>query len=135
MSDFSHKALSLQQNDKPLVYTAMSKHLFFMREHISRFVLEQDAVPLNPFMLFNYFLGDRVDRDTVRQANNVVVARADELWQFGPVSDGALAEIIQARQAQKQVRYFAVTNSKDIAEINSGQVELEEGLEQQRQLL
>ncbi len=135
MQASTEHVLSLQNNDKPLVYTAMSKHLFYMREHISRFVLEQDAVPLNPFMLFNYFLGDTVDRDVVRQANNVVVAKCDELWQFGPVSDGALAEIVQARRDGKPVRYFRVENSKDITEITKKQVELEAEVKDGRELL
>lgn len=41
-----------------------------MREHISRYVLENGGVPLNPFMIVNYFLGDSVDHDLVRRANN-----------------------------------------------------------------
>lgn len=36
---FSHPALSVQQ-DKPLIYTAMSKHLFYYRMFISVFVLK-----------------------------------------------------------------------------------------------
>lgn len=135
MTEFSHKALDLKENKKPLVYTAMSKHLFYMREHISRFVLEQGAVPLNPFMLTNYFLGDSVDRDVVRQANNVVVDRSDEIWQFGPVSDGALAEIVQAKKAKKAVRYFKIENSRYISEIQKSEVEMEDDIVEHRELL
>jgi len=35
-----------------LIYTAISKQLFYFRMHISKFVLEKNAIPLNPFMLF-----------------------------------------------------------------------------------
>jgi len=135
MAEFDHRALELSNTDKPLIYTAMSKHLFFMREHISRHVLEQGGVPLNPFMTFNYFLGDTVSRDLIRQANNVLVARADQLWQYGAVSDGALAEIIQAREQEKNVRYFGVVASKDIVELAKEEIELEEGLEGMRDRL
>jgi hypothetical protein len=38
-NDFAHLALEVQRN-KPLVYTAMSKHLFYYRMFISVFVLE-----------------------------------------------------------------------------------------------
>lgn len=134
LDSFKHRALELEGN-MPLVYTAMSKHLFFMREHISRHVLENGGVPLNPFMVFNYFLGDSVDRDLVRRGNNSLVAAARELWMYGSVSDGALAEIIQAKEQGKVVRYFGIVGSKDIVEQNVDAVELEDGLEDQRSKL
>lgn len=131
---FEHRALDLEGN-MPLVYPAMSKHLFYMREHISRHVLENGGVPLNPFMIFNYFLGDSVDRDLVRRANNSLVAAANQLWMYGPVSDGALAEILQAKKQEKVVRYFGVIASKDIVELSVENVELEPEVEDQRHLL
>jgi len=91
-SNFIHPALALTQ-DKPLIFTAFSKHVFYYRMFISKFVLEQGGVPLNPFMLFDYFMLDSVDRDIIRQANNIGVMRSDELWVFGPISDGVLVEI------------------------------------------
>ncbi len=124
-SSFEHRALDLN-GDMPLVYTAMSKHLFFMKEHISRHVLENGGVPLNPFMVFNYFLGDTVDRDVIRRANNSLVAAAEQLWMYGPVSDGALAEIIQANEQEKIVRYFGIIASRDIIELSKDNVEMEE---------
>lgn len=125
LNDFSHPALSLSES-KPLVYTALSKHLFYYRMFISKFVLEQGGIPLNPFMLFDYFLLDSLDRDMVRQANNVCVARSDELWIFGPVSDGVLAEIKQAKEAGKPVRYFSVDHNKGILESSSDKAEMED---------
>jgi len=129
-SSFEHRALNLQE-EMPLVYTAMSKHLFYMREHISRHVLENGGVPLNPFMVFNYFLGDTVDRDLVRRANNNLVARADQLWMYGSVSDGALAEILQAKDQEKTIRYFGVVASKEIIE----DAPMEDDVANQRHLL
>jgi len=67
-----------------------------MKDHISTYTLSQGYVPLNPFQIFGYFLNDTVDRDLVRQANNTLVILADEIWVFGDVSDGVLAEIKQA---------------------------------------
>ena len=132
---FEHRALGLQETDRPLVYTAMSKHIFYMLWHISKHVLDEGGVPLNPFMTFGYFMLDTVDRDVVRQANNTLVSRADELWMYGDVSDGALAEIVQARKLGKPVRYFVVVKSKDIVECDAANVVLEEGLESHRHLL
>lgn len=131
--DFDHPALAVQR-DKPLVYTAMSKHLFYFRMFISAFVLEQGGVPLNPFMIFDYFLLDAVDHDLVREGNNNLVKRCDEVWVFGPVSDGVLAEIQVARSRGQIIRYFAVAKQQ-IVEVGKGDVELEADIADQRHLL
>ena len=115
-----------------LIYTAMSKHYFYFRQHISKFVLEKGNVPLNPFMLFEYFLLDSVDRDLIRDANNTLVLRCDELWVFGPVSDGVLAEIKLAKQNGKAIRYFDIIDSKEIKEISREEVKFEGGLERHK---
>lgn len=133
-SKFDHSALQLE-GDGQLVYTAMSKHLFYYRMHISRYVLEQGKVPLNPFMLFDYFLLDSVDRDTVRKANNSVVHRADAVWVFGPVSDGVLSEILIAREQEKELRFFAVRKSAEIVPVQGDEVEMEDEVAQHRELL
>lgn len=131
---FEHRSLGLEGN-MPLVYTAMSKHLFFMREHISRHVLENDGVPLNPFMIFNYFLGDTVNRDVIRKANNSLVTVAEQLWMYGPVSDGALAEIIQAKKQGMVIRYFGLVDSKDFVELSVENVVFEENIKDQRAII
>ena len=109
-----------------LVYTAMSKRLFYFRAHISQFVLKQDGIPLNPFMLFDYFLLDTVERDKIREANNNLVQKADELWVFGHISDGVLAEIRLAKQRGIPIKYFDIVDSKDIKEISKSEVRFEE---------
>lgn len=103
-----------------------------MRMLISRFVLEQGGVPLNPFMVFDYFLADTVERDVVRRANNNMVALADELWVFGEISNGVLAEIIQAKQAGKPIKYFAIRDDRDFEELTAMSVELEDEVADRR---
>ena len=123
---FNHQALGLGLGkEMPLVYTAMSKHFFYYRMFISKYVLEQGAVPLNPFMIFDYFLLDAVDRDLVRQGNNNLVKRADEMWVFGPVSNGVLAEIQIAKANKKPIRYFQIAKSHKIIAIAKNKVEME----------
>ena len=134
MSNFTHPALDVQK-DKPLVYTAMSKYLFYFRMFISAFVLEKGGVPLNPFMIFDYFLLDVVDRDLVREGNNNLVKRCDEIWVFGAVSNGVLAEIQIANEQGKPVRYFAIEKSRKIIESTKEKVELEEDISGMRHLL
>jgi len=111
-----------------LVYTAISKNLFYFKMHISKFVLEKNCIPLNPFMIFEYFMLDTVKRDKIREANNALVKKADELWVFGPVSDGVLAEIRLAKSMKKPIKYFTIVESKDIKEISKNEVEFEEGV-------
>lgn len=115
------------ENSEPrLVYTALSKHLFYFRSFISAFVLRQGAVPLNPFMIFDYFLLDAVDRNAVRSGNDAIVRRSDELWVFGQVSNGVLAEINLAKELCKPIRYFSVVSSREIVEIPKNEVGFEE---------
>lgn len=49
----------------PLIYPAYSKRNFYLQMHISKYCLEKRVVPLNPFMLFRYFLGDSVPRSVM----------------------------------------------------------------------
>lgn len=108
-----------------LIYSAHSKHLFYFRMHISKYVLKNDGVPLNPFMIHEYFLLDTIQREKIRASNNTLVERCDELWVFGDISDGVMAEIKLARQLQKPIRYFEVVESKDIREISEAEAKLE----------
>lgn len=128
---FEHGALDLQKR-KSIIYAAHSKASFYFRAHISKFILEQGGVPINPFMSFDYFLTDSIDRDIVREANNNLVRISEELWVFGPIADGVLAEIKQAKAQKKPIRYFRIVKSRDIEEISPTETVMEEGLEQHR---
>lgn len=108
-----------------LIYPAFSKHLFYFRMHISKYVLENGGVPLNPFMIHEYFLPDTIDRDIIRASNNTLVEKADELWVFGDISNGVAAEIQLAKKMNKPIRFFEVIGSKDIKEISEGETKLE----------
>jgi len=99
------------------------------KDHIMKFVLEQDCVPLNPFV-FGYFLLDTVPRDLIREANNNLIKRADEVWVFGKISDGVLAEIKLARQMKKPIRFFKVIESKEIKEISKEEIEFENNVKE-----
>lgn len=124
----NHRALKLKPTNK-VVFTALSKKYFYMRFFVVKFVLEQGVTPINPFTSFDYFLLDAVPRDTVRRANNTLVARSDELWIFGDIADGVRAEIVQARQQNKPVRYFAFSKDKNITEVDQADLVYEAGVE------
>lgn len=124
MREFEHQTLNLKE-DKLLVYTAISKHYFYYRMFISKFVLEQHKIPLNPFMIFDYFLLDCVDRNLIREGNNNLVNRADELWVFGPISNGVLAEIKIAKRMNKPIKYFAIQKPHQIILIRTEEAEFE----------
>jgi len=119
----------MEEKNMELIYPAYSKHNFYFRAHISRFILDKGCVPLNPFMLFDYFLTDVIDRDIIRNANNNVVRKADKLWVFGQIADGVLNEIRIAKKLNKPIKYFEIINSKGIREISKGEVRFEEDLE------
>lgn len=115
---------------RPLVYTAHSKLAFFCRDAICEYVLRQGAVPLNPFRMFEYFLGDRVDRDLVRRANNTVVQAADETWVFGTeIANGVLFEIDLARKHSKPVKFFTIgTRVHEIVPVTVEELSFEQEL-------
>lgn len=122
----------------PLVYPAYSKRNFYWQMHISQFCLENKVIPLNPFMLFRYFLGDSVPRDTVYLANNNIVRLCDEVWTFGEISDGVLAEVKMKKDLGQPVRYYkiATSNPPTFRRIKSSAVVFEEPeLNQYRALL
>lgn len=125
MDNFEHEALKLKK-DKPLIYTAMSKHLFYYRMHISKYVIERNKIPLNPFMIFDYFLLDSVDRNLIREGNNTLVNKSDELWVFGPISNGVLAEIKIAKEMNKPIKYFKIEKPHKIVSVSKKEVEMEE---------
>ena len=128
MTQQSHRALAIKPADT-VVFTSMSKKYFYMRLFVTKFALEQGAVPISPFASFDYFLLDAVERDTVRRANNTLVARADELWVFGDITDGVRVEIIQAWQQHKTVRFFAFRDDKHIYEVTIDDLVYEDGVE------
>jgi len=129
MSDkFEHRALNLNEKTK-IVFIAMSKYSFYFRRHAVKFVLEQGHAPISQFGIFDYFITDAVDRDLVRKANNNLIRTSDELWVFGPISDGILAEIKLVKQWGKPIKYFKIINSKGTKEIPKNEVEFEKGLE------
>lgn len=114
---------------KKIVYTAQSRHLFYARMLICRYVLEHDAVPLNPFNVWGYFLYDLVDRDLVRRGNNNIVRVSDEIWVFGPIADGVLAEIDLAIKLQKPLRFFAAGSKyEEIEPIAVDELEFEDNV-------
>ncbi len=90
------------------IFTAQSKKFFYCKDAICEFVFKEGAIPVNPFQVFGYFLGDRVDRDLVRKGNNELIGRCDELWVFGPIADGVLFEISRAYELKMPVRFFNV---------------------------
>ena len=135
MKNFEHIASSLQDNKK-VVFTAQSCKNFHQRMLICKFVFEQNAVPVNPFNLFGYFLYEMVDRDLIRNGNNNLLKRCDELWVFGEISDGVLAEIIFYKQLKRPIRYFDISKLPlEITEISKNRVRFEEEIKKYKILI
>lgn len=94
------------------IYTAFSKHNYYARNFVSAYVLEQDLLPLNPFMNWGYFLDDLVERDIVRKANVELIKKSDEFWQFGEISNGCYAEIKMAMELGMPIKFFTLGDDK-----------------------
>lgn len=113
------------RHPKKLVYTAIANRNFFWRMHISKFVLDQGQVPINPFMLFDYYLLHTVDKKIVREAFNNLLARCDEVWVFGQMSLGVKVQVGIAKRMKKPLRFY------DIADLPERIVRISEQLAQE----
>jgi len=94
---------------KRVVYIAMSNRNFHWRMHVTKFVLDEGCVPVNPFMLFDYYLMHTVSKEIVREAMNNLLARCDEVWVFGHMSLGVKVQVGIAKRMSKPVRYFDIS--------------------------
>ncbi len=114
------------------VYTAHSKHNFYARKMISAFVLEKNKLPLNPFTNWDYFMNDMVDRKLTVRGNNNLIYLADEVWQFGIISNGCYHEIKLAMSLKKKIKFFTIgKTTKDIEEIKLEDLLFEEELKKE----
>ena len=114
------------------VYTAHSKHNFYARKMISAFVLEKNKLPLNPFTNWDYFMNDMVDRKLTVRGNNNLIYLADEVWQFGIISNGCYHEIKLAMSLKKKIKFFTIGKTpKDIEEIKLVDLLFEEELKKE----
>ena len=99
---------------------------------ISAYVLENHKLPLNPFTNWDYFMNDMVDRKLTVRGNNNLIYLADELWQFGIISNGCYHEIKLAMSLNKRIRFFEIgKNVSDIKEIDINKLKFEEELKQE----
>ncbi len=108
MTEFNHVSKNLQ-NDKKVVFTAQSCKNFHQRMLICKHAFEQGVIPINPFNVFGYYLYELVERDLVRNGNNNLMKRCDELWVYGEISDGVLAEIQMFKTLDKPIRFFDIS--------------------------
>jgi len=98
-------------SNKKIIYTAQSKHFYYAKMFICKYTIEQDAVPLNPFNIWSYFMNDTVDRDSVQSGNNNIIRISDEVWVFGPIANGVYNEIIYAQFLNKPLKFFSLGSS------------------------
>ena len=95
---------------KRLVYVALSNRNFFWRQHITQFVLDEGAVPICPFMLFDYYLLHTVPKETVREAFNNLIVRCDQMWVFGGLSLGVKVQVGIAKRLRKPLRFYDIAD-------------------------
>ena len=110
---------------RKLIYIAISNRNFYWRMQITKFVLDEGYVPINPFMLFDYYLLHTVPKVLVREAINNLLARCDEVWVFGRLSLGVKVQMGIAKRLRKPMRFY------DIADLPDRAVRISEKLAQE----
>jgi len=122
------KATPVEQAERTLrrpqqmIYCAISNRNFFWRQHITKFVLDEGSVPICPFMMFDYYMLHTISKETVRDAINNLIMRADQMWVFGSKSFGVKVQIGIAERLKKPIRYY------DISDLPYRVVNVPEGL-------
>ncbi len=114
-----------QSDYRRVIFSAMSKRNFFLREHIIKFILEKGFTPASAFMMYSYFLLDTVERHALISANNELIRRSDEVWVFGSISDGVQKEIDLANELGLPIKYFDINLAPKciFSEISQGEIE------------
>lgn len=97
-----------------VIYTAHSKHNYYAKQFVSAYVLKRGKMPLNPFMNWDYFLDDLVERELVHQANKRLIELSDEVWQFGEISNGCYHELKMAMRRRMPLRFFTLGGGIDL---------------------
>ncbi len=112
------------------MFTAQPKAFFYCRDAVCEFVFRNGSIPVNPFRLFEYFLGDRIRRDIIRRAGANLLRRCDQLWVFGrTVAENMLADILLARRLRKPMRLFSIdSHAAAIEEITANHIDFEEAV-------
>ncbi|MFN2568113.1 MAG: hypothetical protein ABR564_00710 [Candidatus Dormibacteria bacterium] len=98
------------RDPKQLIYCALSNRNFYWRAHITKFVLDEGHVPVCPQMLFDYYLLHTVTKDAVREANNNLIMRCDQMWVFGNASLGVKVQMGIAKRLRKPLRFYDITD-------------------------
>ena len=134
MEKFKHCSKNLNGSSK-VVFTAQSCKNFHLKMIICRHAFLKGVIPLNPFNAFGYYLNELVERDSVRNANNVLLDRCDELWVYGQISDGVLAEIERFKKSGKPIKFFDIFNINEIKEISKNELVFEDDLKKYNDLI
>lgn len=108
----------LMSKEKRVIFTAVPKKLFYSRMNVSDFVLREGFIPLNPFMIFDFLLFEEVNRESMRNSNDSLIGKSDEMWVFGDIDQDIMEDIKTAEKLGKEIKFFAV-NDKDIKEIDN----------------
>jgi hypothetical protein len=120
---FRHEAMRL--GPVAVIFTAMSRRVFHRRVDVSRFVLSRGFCPANPYMSFDADFFGLVEKERIISANNSLLGKADELWVFGPVSDGVLAEVLRFLPCRRPVRFLEIRPDGRFQEARLTEVEFE----------
>lgn len=73
----------------------------------SRYVVSQDAIPINPILNLHGVLDEATDREKAIAIDLSLLQRCDELWVFGEPTKGMKQEIAEAKKLKVPIRYVS----------------------------
>ena len=73
----------------------------------SRFAVDQDAIPLAPYLLLPLYMKEESERELAMFMDMVLLGKCDELWVFGKeASEGMCTENSKSQETRKENQIF-----------------------------
>jgi len=76
----------------------------------SRYAVDHHSIPVTPHLLYPQFMDEGNERDLALFFGIVLLGKCQEVWVFGPQSDGMKKEVFKAEKKGLVIRYFKDDN-------------------------
>ena len=78
----------------------------------SRYAVDHHSIPVTPHLLYPQFMDEEDERDLGLFFGIVLLGKCQEVWVFGPPSEGMKKEIFKAEKKGLAIRHFEDVNGE-----------------------
>ena len=104
--------MKIKPRNGPVVYVAsafsgdIEANIKKAKEY-GRFVVSQGASPINPILNLTDVISEETERELALSIDLALLDRADEIWMFGPLTEGMVIELNEAAEQEILIRMFS----------------------------